>query len=212
VYLIRKEKIDDKKRKGKKKMETVRYKDNNLNILLYPHFLTDADFFFRYVVENVEFAHPHYTQKGVLSKRRNRALYGCISNYIDEYKGETSVIPVINWDTKPIIKEMAKIITKVTKQEYHVCFIQWYNNGEVGIKPHRDKEMKSGTIIASISLGETRTMRFENNGKIIDIPLKSGSLCLINPPTNDYWLHSILKDDTTNPRVSMIFRNCENML
>jgi alkylated DNA repair dioxygenase AlkB len=71
--------------------------------------------------------------------------------------------------------------------------------------------MKFGTIITSISLGTPRIMRFEKDDKIIDLLLESGSLCLIMPPTNNYWLHSIPKDTSLTPRISLIFRNCEGM-
>ncbi len=70
--------------------------------------------------------------------------------------------------------------------------------------------MIHGSVITSLSLGQTRTMRFENNNKIIDIILKNGSLCCIYPPTNDKWLHSIPLDNSQKPRMSLIFRRYQN--
>ena len=70
--------------------------------------------------------------------------------------------------------------------------------------------MNEGTKIASISLGESRVMRFERSGfEPINIILEKGDLCVINYPTNNYWLHSIPTDDTTQMRASLIYRNFE---
>ena len=44
-------------------------------------------------------------------------------------------------------------------------------------------------------------------GQPIDIVLDKGDLCIINYPTNNYWLHSIPTDDTIKSRASLIFRN-----
>ena len=72
--------------------------------------------------------------------------------------------------------------------------------------------MDPNVIISSVSLGTTRIMRFESinsidgQKKIIDIPLNSGTLCLIKPHTNNKWLHSIEKDNSTTIRISLIFR------
>jgi alkylated DNA repair dioxygenase AlkB len=67
--------------------------------------------------------------------------------------------------------------------------------------------MMSDDIIASVSLGTPRIMRFERKGwETQDILLDTGMLCLINPPTNDYWLHSIPADESVTSRVTLVFR------
>ena len=194
------------------------YIDNNFKIRLFPNFLnhSDTQSLHEYIIANAKFHHSHFTKKGVLSKRRNKVIYGSIPHYLINYRGQEIRTEVYNWDEMPIIKNIANALKLATGQEYHVCVIQFYNNGEVGIGKHRDKEMKPGTIITSLSIGETRTMRFEeitntNQPKIIDIPLTNGTLCLIDLPTNDFWLHSIPKDTTIGPRISLIFRNCDGM-
>lgn len=109
-----------------------------------------------------------------------------------------------------ILKNVRDRVIEKTKQPYNTCVIQIYLNGEIGIKPHRDKEVNYGTIIASVSLGATRTMRFEKSNEApLDISLSAGSLCLIQPPTNDFWLHSIPNDASTDIRISLVFRYFE---
>ncbi len=148
-------------------------------------------------------------------KKRNKIIYGdpALPSYDVTYLGKTFTTHVIPWSSMSLLESLSTALTETTGQVYHVCVVQLYNNGEVGINPHRDKEMAAGTIITSLSLGATRTMAFERRGHgSIEIPLAAGDLCLLNPPTNDHWLHSIPKDDTTMPRISLVFRNCENML
>jgi hypothetical protein len=66
------------------------------------------------------------------------------------------------------------------------------------------------TIIASVSLGTTRVMMFENKSGSHAISLIPGSLCLIMPPTNDKWTHSIAIDKRcVEGRISIIFRYYE---
>jgi alkylated DNA repair dioxygenase AlkB len=207
--------------------EQVTYRDHNLLIQVTPTFLAEdeASQLYAAICAQAKFKNAsNYTKKGVLSKKRNKTTYGCISHYKAEFRGVQVWEKVHNWNNFPIIKNLATKLTSITNQTYHVCTIQLYNNGEVGINPHRDKEMKHGTIITSVSLGAERIMRFERaymnthsqnthsqNNKQIDVALKHGSLCLICPPTNDTWLHSIPKDNSKTPRISLVFRNCENM-
>jgi len=144
-----------------------------------------------------------------VSNKRIKFTYGEIKIYKISSNIEHKVLP---WEEFPILQELANQLELLTGQKYHVCVIQIYPSGNVGINPHRDKEMMKDTIITSISLGCKRIMKFEYKGEQVDIPLETGTLLLINPPTNNYWVHSIPKDDTEDIRISLVFRNCSNML
>ena len=148
------------------------------------------------------------TKSGQPSKKRNGTIYGDLNEYIIKYRGQIIKKPVNPW--KPEFIDLRNKIAITTEQKYNTCGLQIYNSGVVGIKPHRDKEMNEGSKISSISLGETRVMRFERHGfEPIDIALDKGDLCVINYPTNNYWLHSIPTDNTTQVRASLIYRNFE---
>ena len=150
--------------------------------------------------------HALVTKAGQPSKKRNGAIYGDLKEYVITYRGQIIKKPVYPWNSE--FKELRNKIAETTEQKYNTCALQIYNSGQVGIKPHRDKEMNAGSKISSISLGETRIMRFERSGfEPIDIVLDKGDLCIINYPTNNYWLHSIPTDDTIQARASLIFRN-----
>jgi len=119
----------------------------------------------------------------------------------------------IAWCKLPILIDIRNHLEQLTGEKYNYCVIQYYPCGKVGIKPHKDKEMILGTTICGLSIGETRFLelsppKFVNEEKII-LPLKSGSLYVLKPPTNSYWIHAILTDDTTKPRISLTFRNVQ---
>lgn len=184
-----------------------------INVQLCPGFVTSEDCasLEQIIRTRIRFPHPHVTKAGVASKRRNKAIFGEIDRYTIVYMGKTIHTPVTPWSAFPELETVKCAIEAETGQTYQVCVIQMYNNGQVGIKPHRDKEMRAGTIIASVSLGCDRVMRFERGGTKHDFALSSGTLCLLHPPTNDYWLHSIPVDASTEVRISLVFRNCEGM-
>jgi alkylated DNA repair dioxygenase AlkB len=180
------------------------------NVSLLKSFLSDEEataLFERIMSDPTHFKYPKLTKSGAPSKKRNKTIYGGIKEYVYEYRGKSVKTPIRPWSTFPELKDIADRIAEISGQTYKTCVIQIYNSGIVGIKPHRDKEMISGDIIASVSLGTPRVMRFERKGwETQDILLDAGMLCLINPPTNDYWLHSIPADESTSPRVSLVFR------
>lgn len=181
------------------------------SISLAESFLSDeeaAALYEKIMRDPSHFKHSATTKSGTLSKKRNKTIYGEMEEYVYIYRGVAVKTPIRPWARFPELKSIADRIADISGQTYKTCVIQIYNNGGVGIKPHRDKEMMSGEIIASVSLGTPRIMRFERKGwKTQDILLKSGMLCLINPPTNDYWLHSIPTDESiTTPRISLVYR------
>ena len=182
---------------------------HKLNIIVYKKYLEDieSDALLQTVLSDPHhFKYPLLTKAGQPSKKRNGTIYGDLNEYIITYKGIVIKKPVRPWNSE--FKSLRDKITTTTEQNYNTCGLQIYNTGVVGIKPHRDKEMNKGSKISSISLGESRVMRFERSGfEAINILLDKGDLCVINYPTNNFWLHSIPMDDTTNPRASLIYRN-----
>ena len=184
---------------------------HKIDIVIHKKYLedTESDALLQLVLSDPRnFKHALVTKAGQPSKKRNGTIYGDLNEYIITYKGKIIKKSVLPWNSEFI--ELRNKITKTTEQNYNTCALQIYNSGQVGIKPHKDKEMNAGSKISSISLGETRIMRFERSGfEPIDIVLDKGDLCIINYPTNNYWLHSIPTDNTTKARASLIYRNFE---
>lgn len=184
-----------------------KYTRNDLDVDFYPHFLTP------------ELAHGWYTYLESIiphQRRRNTLLFGDPGLiYNVTYQGVKSDIEVYPWTDLPAITELKDLVEKITDQQYTVCAIQRYPTGNIGINPHRDKEMVLGTRICGLSLGATRTISFiktiyRNPVPLdqVNIPLISGSLYVMNPPTNQKWLHSIVKELTVKEsRISLTFRD-----
>lgn len=150
------------------------------------------------------------TKSGALSKKRNKCIYGSIDSYKATFRGKLITSKVHNWEQFPEIIELSQKLSTLTNDNYNTCVLQYYVNQNVGIEPHRDKEVVGKKVITSLSIGDTRIMRFERNGIIHNIELPDGSLCIIYPPTNNKWLHSIVTEDTKkDERISLVFRNHE---
>lgn len=120
--------------------------------------------------------------------------------------GKTVERVALPWSDIPHLKKLKRIVERVTNSVYTYCVVQYYPCGKVGIKPHRDKEMTPGSVIAGLSVGQSRTLRMSRRGENLDLEIPSGSLYVFYPPTNDYWSHSILTDESTHPRISLTFR------
>lgn len=151
------------------------------------------------------------TKSGKPSKKRNKCIYGSISYYSAVFRGKTLNTKVYNWSRFPILEELANTFSKLTNDNYNTCVLQYYANNHVGINPHRDKEVTNKDVITSLSIGSTRIMRFERGDQIYNIELPNGSLCVIYPPTNNKWLHSIVTENITkDERISLVFRNHHN--
>lgn len=136
-------------------------------------------------------------------------------------RGNTLERPVIPWTLQcgcekdgcicsalPVLRAIKQYIDNTIKSITTVLIIQRYHDGYAGISPHRDKEMVLGTKICGLSLGATRTLIFGRRGcDPVSLELNSGSLYVMNPPTNSYWSHSIVKDSKVkSSRISLTFR------
>ena len=177
------------------------YRDDGLDVDFYPHLLNHelAIGWYSYLEELI----PH-------EARRNSVLFGDPGIvYTVNYMDTTSNRPVMPWTELPALQELKSLVEAVTEQKYTVCVIQRYPNGNIGINPHRDKEMVLGTRICGLSLGATRELMFSKHGfEPVTISLNSGSLYVMKPPTNQKWLHSIIKNRSiVEPRFSLTFRD-----
>ena len=184
------------------------YRDYNLSVDVIDGLLTPAtaDGVYKLIYEAFEFK-PEITYK------RQTGIIGDSDVIYQAYHSESKrKSSGIMWDDIPVIKKLKEQVEFITGVVYNICIVQLYPTGKIQIKPHRDREMGPGTVICGLSLGATRVIQFANSSyyvknKYYDIPLPAGSLYIMNPPTNDYWSHAILKDlNITEPRMSLTFR------
>ena len=183
--------------------------DRNMDIKFYPKFLQNETLeLFNVLKTKVKW------KNNTAHQRRSCVIYGDSKlKYTVNYSYATVDKPVIQW--LPELEIIRDRITQLTDQTYTVCAVQWYTSGRVGINPHRDKEMKAGTMICGVSLGACRTLRFSNSrykgdkaSIVHDIKCNDGSLYIMHGNTNKRWSHSIVKDlDIKEPRISLTFRH-----
>lgn len=175
-----------------------------LNVDFYEGFLN---------VEDSETCFNYFSSMFGSSKRRQSIHYGIPGlNYKVEFRGDSFSKTVLDWTDNVYLQVIKQKLQELTKETYTVCVIQFYENGKIGIAKHKDREMIKGTTIAGLSLGSAREFRlhppaFLKREVAVSTSLTSGSLYVLRPPTNDYWMHEIVKDSTTHPRISLTFRN-----
>ncbi len=183
-------------------MTKVEYRDVGLNLDLYSNILTKehAKALYEQLERDVQWS------REITPGRRVNQTFGDEGLvYEIHWYGKTTQRKAQPW--LPCLIPVRDVLEKLTNQKYNICVVQRYPSGKVGINPHRDREMKAGTTICGISLHQSRTLAMLRGNKTVNVPLESGSLYIFYPPTNDYWAHSIPKDDTKEPRISLTFRN-----
>ena len=116
-------------------------------------------------------------------------------------------------------------ITVDATPDINSILMNYYRGGTDSIKKHRDSQPEFGEnpTVIGISIGSTRTLRFERilweadslasirpdmerQHQNRDYVLHSGSLIVMAGTTQKYFCHSIPKDSTVHDRYSLTFR------
>ena len=194
------------------------YQGERVEVVFHTDFLTgqESAALFQHLEANVPWAavitpgrrvNQNYGEKGVSYK----LVFGprVIERKVLPWGPESGSPGTVLW----AIKER---LTALTGAPYNYVVVQRYPSGKVGIKAHRDKEMRKGTDISGISLGATRTLTLspprynQRDTTPLQISLTPGSLYILKPPTNDHWTHSIEKEpQVTGVRISLTYRYAE---
>ncbi|GBN16001.1 DNA oxidative demethylase ALKBH2 [Araneus ventricosus] len=116
--------------------------------------------------------------------------------------------------TKPLIPILTKILNEANKfhkeGSFNYVLINRYKDDYDKIGSHKDneKDMDPESAIVTFSFGAERTMIFKRpNFDSVKIPLKNGSVLVMNPPTNEFWFHEIPREkNIKDVRISLTFR------
>lgn len=108
-----------------------------------------------------------------------------------------------------------KHLEKFTGVKFNSCLLNLYHDGNDGMGWHSDdeRELDPQTPIASISLGAVRKFNFRHRSDktTVSILLENGSLLLMNPPTQIFWKHALMKSKTIQEsRINLTFRKINN--
>jgi len=192
--------------------------DDVCSILLYPDFIVDAaerESVFQTLLHTIPWEEKSVVINGKkVPMPRKVAWYGPIP-----YRFSGTILPAISqWPT--VIQYLHDQILNATGHEFNSVLLNLYRNGKDSVAWHSNDELLMGVnpVIASLSFGETRM--FELREKLADaraedydfvqhvkIPLKDGTLLIMQENTQTYWQHRIPKElHDRKARINLTFR------
>jgi alkylated DNA repair dioxygenase AlkB len=112
----------------------------------------------------------------------------------------------------PALLTMKARIEAVAGVTFNTVLLNYYRNEQDSMGWHSDDERELGRnpVIASVSLGATRSFQFKHkrNTELRQrVDLTSGSLLLMRGATQHFWKHQIPKTkQPLDPRINLTFR------
>ena len=117
---------------------------------------------------------------------------------------------------------LASVLDQVRLQfpslEFNSAMITRYMNGQQGIPFHSDNEefILPDSMICTISLGETRTLKFRSKNKKVhhttETKLSHGDVLLMTKVSQNFFEHNVPKNMATNMRLSITLRQIDGNL
>ena len=109
------------------------------------------------------------------------------------------------------LRELRHKLRSSTGIRFNSVLLNHYRNGDDGVSWHADDEPELGPqpVIASVSLGATRTFQLQHNIAKTrrSIPLTHGSLLLMSGPLQHCWKHQVPKERSVRAeRINLTFR------
>lgn len=187
-----------------------------------PDFISkeESEKLFQFLQTNVAWEQKHYTDRKTgqqYPQPRLTAWFADDTNMAYSYSGVTQIVqPWI-----PELLDLKNRIENITEAKYNSVLLNYYRNGmdSVGYHSDNEKELGNNPVIASVSLGETRTFmlqqyrRMDKSGSLIpctigyeEYELTSGSLLVMSGTTQHFWKHSIPKTSRNEPRINLTYR------
>lgn len=112
-----------------------------------------------------------------------------------------------------LLADLRRRVEAATSTTFNSVLVNYYRDHRDSVAMHSDDERELGPrpVIASLSLGETRTLvfrsRFDRSLKNRRLPLESGSLLLMQGDTQRLWQHAVPKQTRPcGPRLNLTFR------
>jgi alkylated DNA repair dioxygenase AlkB len=116
-------------------------------------------------------------------------------------------------DWNPTLLGLRRRVESLCGSSFNSVLLNYYRDGNDSMGMHSDDESELGPqpVIASLSLGATRTLQFRHKTRRelapFKLPLASGSLLVMRGATQANWKHGVAKQPrVTGPRVNLTFR------
>ncbi|QJX46937.1 alpha-ketoglutarate-dependent dioxygenase AlkB [Hymenobacter taeanensis] len=113
------------------------------------------------------------------------------------------------------LQQLRRHVEAVTGAAFNSVLLNLYRTGQDSMGWHADNEPELGPtpVIASVSLGATRSFRLRPRNPLLtphpplSLALTSGSLLVMRGLTQQHWLHSLPKTARVQePRLNLTFR------
>ncbi len=184
--------------------DAIIIKLGNGELTYVENFATEPEWFERLMKE------LPWTPEKVKIRGKDRILRRQTVNYGADYHYNPRAKAAIPFGPGPVLELKQRLEALTGGEVYSQCACNLYPDGKTGIGVHHDKEHP--ILIASISFGAQRVMAFAPKGAekhdptLPMLPLKSGSVVLFSDAVNEVYKHAILEDKSTEPRISVTFR------
>ena len=168
-------------------------------------------------VPNLPFAQFDFSQLNqetvfnTVFKNRSLAYFGENSYSYNGIKHNSNPIPVSDKYLCTILEHLRNVLPDF---EYNSILISKYCDGTDSLGFHCDNELEivEQSDIVTVSLGETRTAKFRalsgsgNSCPEQSLALEHGHCFVMSRLSQNYFQHSIIADNSQNPRISLTFR------
>lgn len=145
---------------------------------------------------------------------RKQASFG---DYGLKYTFSGTTVTAEPWT--PFLEALRDMLVNMIGVYFNFVLINRYKDGIDHMGEHKDdeKELIAKSPIASLSFGQERQFVFRHQDsrgakatrKIepVKLCLQSGSILLMNHPTNSFWYHSLpIRKNCRGPRINLTFR------
>lgn len=164
----------------------------------------------RRLIDEIDWRQEYITLFGKTHKQpRLVAWYGDPDAHYT-YSGKT--YQPLPWNSA--LLDLKKLAEQVSGSSFNSVLLNYYRDGRDSMGLHADDEPELGPepVIASLSLGATRTLYFRHRSRkelaTVNVPLPSGSLLVMRGETQRNWKHGIRKvARPCGPRVNLTFRH-----
>ena len=118
--------------------------------------------------------------------------------------------PPLPWT--PELQTLRLDMQSVCGQSFNSVLANLYRDGRDSMGCHADdeKELGANPVIASLSFGDCRLLRFRHpaSGCKLDVELASGDLLVMAGELQHHWRHELPKTrQAKQPRINLTFRN-----
>lgn len=126
-----------------------------------------------------------------------------------QYSYSNNLLAVQPWS--PLLRAIKCAVKARVGHRFNAVLVTYYRDGDDHVTWHADDERELGDapVIASLSLGATRSFQYKpKDGEAVEgLPLEEGDLLLMRPAFQQGWLHQVPAEPAVaTGRINLTFR------